>query len=297
MRFQKLLIGLVCVTVLFAAAASGQADPPDIVRHYTFIRQHSRLDVSGGITGGFWPLMIDGDFDLVTGWEPVGEITPAYRRFARFENVEADLINLSLSPLPAPATDLNATLNLTGLEGTVTPGALFFTGVENQGGTMKVTAVPRGPLLILTGRNQEPCCDFYHYELRAVARGVLQSDFNGDSNVNQIDFDVLSENIGKTGYDFLNPAADYSDPELAALGYAAQHGDANADNVIDGADFLILQTEFGAAGPGPVLDFPAAAGPIPEPASCLLAAMACAAVHGARVSKFRLGRRFLLRQC
>jgi hypothetical protein len=245
--------------------------------------------------GGFWPLMIQGDgegdsdFGIVVGWEQVSPVTPAYRRFARFVDVDADLFNLSLSPLPQLHHDLDATLNLTGLEGTVAPGSLNFTGVEDQGWPMKVTVVQRGPLITLTGRNQEPCCDFFHYDLRAVARGPLHADFNGDGAVNEIDLGTLKENIGKTGDDFLNPAADYSDPELAALGYAAEHGDANVDNVIDGADFLILQVEFGAAGPGPLLDFPAAAAIIPEPASG-------GAAMFAGVVLLRARRRFLVRR-
>jgi hypothetical protein len=267
----------------FAHAMPSLADLPQIRRQYSFLPQHSRLNVSGGITGGFWPLQIDGEFGVITGWEPTGPLTPAFRRFARFVDVEADLTDLGLSPLPAPATDLNATLNLTGLDGIPSPGALFFRGEEPQGGAITITAVPRGPLLILTSRHEAPCCDFYHFELRAVARGAVQSDFNGDSNVDQIDFNLLSENLGKTGYDFLNPAADYSDPELAALGYAAERGDANADNVIDGADLLILQTEYGAAGPGRLLDFPTAVSSIPEPDTCVFAALACGAVHRARL--------------
>jgi hypothetical protein len=282
MRLQHLFITLFSVTALCVLATPSPADLPQIRRQYTFLPQHSRLDVTGGFVGGFWPLMIDGDFGLVTGWEPTGPLTPAFRRFARFVDVEAELINLSASPLPAPATDLNATLNLTGLDGIPSPGALYFRGEEPQGGAITVTAVPRGPLLILTSKHQQPCCDFYHYELRAVAVGAVRSDFNGDSHVNEIDLDLLSENFGKTGFDFLNPAADYSDPELAALAYAAQHGDANADSIIDGADLLILQTEFGTTGPGALLDFPTAASSIPEPATCILAAFACGAVHRAR---------------
>lgn len=277
-----------CVAALVACASPGRADPPDILHQYTFIPNHSMLTVTGGLMGGFWPLMIDGDFGIVTGWEAVGPVTPAYRRFAKFVDVEADLINLSLSPLPQLHFDLDDTLKLTGLEGTIAPGSLNFTGVEDQGYPMKVTVVPRGPLIVLTGRNQESCCDFFHYELRAVARGPLRADFNGDGAVNQIDFGLLSDNIGKTGYDFLNPAADYSDADLAAIGYAAQHGDANVDNLIDGADFLILQSELGAFGAGPLIDYPAVGAAIPEPASWLLAGLAIAAVR-------RPGLRFSLR--
>ena len=264
----------VCLTWFAALATPVRADPPDILHEYTFVTSKSTLQITGGFGGFSWPLGIDGTFGIVTGWELQHPL--AYRRFAQFVDVKADLLDPRAWPLPSPATDLDDTLKLSSLDGKITPaGSLSFDGVENQGFPMHVDARQRGPLVVLTGSNQPDCCDHYSYTLRALGRGKLAADFNADGLVNRTDLATLSEHMGKTGHDFLLLTADYVDPDFEAAILAAEHGDADLNGLIDGADFLIWQAEVGRASPSLLASPAILATPIPEPAARLLAAMGC----------------------
>jgi hypothetical protein len=81
------------------------------------------------------------------------------------------------------------------------------------------------------------------------------ADFNGDGEVNLIDFNTLKDNFG------LMPAT-------------KAQGDANGDGNIDLVDFNILKDSFGQGGSASV----------PEPSSLLLAALGLLAIPAARRS-------------
>jgi hypothetical protein len=273
MRLLPRQIFAVSLTWFAALATTVRADPPDILHEFKFVTGKSTLQITGGFGGFYWPLGIDGTFGIVTGWEL--QHPPAYRRFAQFVDVKADLLDPRAWPLPSPATDLDDTLKLSSLDGKITTdGTLSFDGVENQGFPMHVDARQRGPLVVLTGSNQPDCCDHYSYRLRALGRGKLAADFNADGLVNQTDLATLNNHMGKTGHDFLLPTADYIDPDFEAAVLAAEHGDADLNGLIDGADFLIWQVELGGASPSMLASAAILATPIPEPAARLLAAMA-----------------------
>ncbi|MEM7682333.1 MAG: PEP-CTERM sorting domain-containing protein [Planctomycetota bacterium] len=83
-----------------------------------------------------------------------------------------------------------------------------------------------------------------------LAVSGFASDFNGDGNVDLLDFDILAGNFGQVG------------------GATMADGDANGDGNVDLLDFDVLAGEFGSTSPGAV----------PEPASLALVGLGGAAL-------------------
>ncbi|MEM7682806.1 MAG: dockerin type I domain-containing protein [Planctomycetota bacterium] len=79
---------------------------------------------------------------------------------------------------------------------------------------------------------------------------MFDSDFNGDGNVDLLDFDILASNFGTVG------------------GATMADGDANGDGNVDLLDFDVLAGEFGSTSPSAV----------PEPASLALLGLGGAAL-------------------
>ena len=109
----------------------------------------------------------------------------------------------------------------------------------------ELTAVQHGRLLHLFGENDEGCCDFFHYEFRALAYLTPHADANLDGNVDAADYVVWRKSLGQRG-----------------LGLAA---DGNFNNRVDAADFEVWRGHFGQ------MSEPSATGPtsanasLPEP--------------------------------
>jgi hypothetical protein len=229
--FRRLLLSIVAI---LSMATSAAADPPDVLRNYRFIPSRSTVDVTGGLAGFDMTLNIRGRFGLVTGYRH--EITPGPQPptldpFVKFVDVKAILYNpLSLAPWPSPGWDLDDTLNLSGLNGSFQlgdPAHLFFRGVDGQGQPIKLAAVRRGPLLYLRGANDPGCCDFFKYEVSALAHLAPYADFNLDGRIDKLDADTISANFGLAGE------------------AAFEQGDADGDGDVDGGDFIVWQTGIG----------------------------------------------------
>jgi len=117
-----------------------------------------------------------------------------------------------------------------------------------------LAGIQRGPLLYLRGESEPMCCDFFDYEIRALAHLAPYADFNLDGMVDRDDAATIMANIG------------------LLAGATFEQGDADGDGDVDGDDFLTWQMSI-----GPSVDLnvfaEAASGPlaIPEPASFALA--------------------------
>lgn len=258
----------VCMVAMYLPAVA-VAQPPDLLRNFRFVPRYSTLDVSGGFAGLDLELPIHGTFGLVTGFrspqDPPNPI-PSLHRYAQFFDVDAQAINpTDFGPY---SFDLDDTLNLSGLRGT--PGPLLlplenwqFRGVDGQKAPMSVLAIEVGRWLVLFGSNDAPCCDFFDYEITAVARQVPFADFDEDGDSDRDDLIRLVTNLGRT------------DRTLLA------HGDSDGDGDVDGRDFMNLQRDQGdtAAAAVALASSVAAAAAIqavPEPDSYLMGLLGAA---------------------
>ena len=248
-------IGLVMLTVL--AAVPAVAQPPDILRSYQFVPSRSTLVVQGGLAGFSLRLPVEGTFDFVTGYQ---YDFPYLNPYASFTNVDATAKNPDGS-IPI-AFDIDGSLNLSGLEGVPLPvGAPLdvyrFQGSDGQGAPVELFVVELGRWLYLEGGNSPGCCDFFQFEIQALARQTPFPDFNGDATVNNADLVEWESHYGEAG------------------GMA-------------GDDFLAWQRDFGTVAPtteyfesmiGAALasGFSAANVAVPEPRTLLLA-MCCIVV-------------------
>jgi hypothetical protein len=243
------IAALVVLASLWSQRAA--ADPPDILRSYRFIPSRSRVVQTGGIAGFVLPFTVRGRFDLVTGYEygPGPSLMP----YAAFENVDAWMI--PHSPL-AYVLSLDRTFNMTGLDGTFAdPNRLHFSGENDQGAAVRLTATLHGRLLHLAGATDPPCCDFFQYQINALAYLTPYGDFNFDGRVDTADFTVWRDTMGST-----------SDLEA----------DGNGDGVVDHADYLIWKSDAGTSIDLSMFDgFDGltAAG-VPEPSTFLLVSIA-----------------------
>ncbi len=198
-------IGLALLTAL--ATAPALAQPPDILRSYQFVPRRSTLEVQGGFAGLSLRLPIFGTFDFVTGFR---YDFPSLNPYAAFMNVEATATNpLSSSPF---SFDIDDTLNLSGLEGVPLPvGAPFdvyrFEGTDGQDAPMELIVASLGRWLYMRGGNDPGCCDFFQYEIRAIARQDSFPDFNNDAIVDSADLADWESHYGEdaamAGDDFL----------------------------------------------------------------------------------------------
>ena len=111
-----------CLLIQLTEVAKG--DPPDLLRRYLFLPRHSMLEQTGGIAGINIRYGINGQFDLVTGWEYLIDPPPiSIYPYAKFENVDAWASNPLLD---SPPLNLDQILNLTGLQGSQLPVAAPF---------------------------------------------------------------------------------------------------------------------------------------------------------------------------
>jgi hypothetical protein len=249
------------------------AQPPDLLRNYRFVPRYSTLDVSGGFAGFDMEMPIHGTFGLVTGYqshEDSPSVIPTLQRYAQFVDVAARAINpTDFGPY---AFNLDETLNLSGLEGV--PGPLMlplenwlFRGVDGQEAPMSLLAIEVGRWLVMHGSNDPPCCDFFNYEITAVARQVPFADFDDDGDSDRDDLIRLTANLGR------------------ANGSLLEQGDSDGDGDVDGRDFLNLQRDLGDT-PEAALALAAAATAVhavPEPGGFLLIYCATVALAGFRL--------------
>ncbi|QDT01601.1 PEP-CTERM sorting domain-containing protein [Adhaeretor mobilis] len=256
-------ISIAIVLVLLASwvlQTRVQALPPDRLTSYRFLPRHSRLHQSGGFAGWEVEGAILGTFDFLEGYESLGPMLPAFRHYAEFQDVDA----VWLHPAAFPGIDLDATLNLSGLDGKPLPlGAPFdafrFTGVEGQGEPMDLFVMRAGPWLYMRGHNEPGphTADYFNYEIRALARQTPFADLDEDDTVGASDVAMWSTSFGDSA-----------------------SGDVNDDGATSGLDFLSLQTQFGETVPelaGWDAAIAAASGAtaatVPEPGTLLLAGL------------------------
>ncbi|MGI9324656.1 MAG: hypothetical protein ACR2PZ_05505 [Pseudomonadales bacterium] len=222
---------------LFAASlfavltvSSSVAQPPDRLSNYRFLPRHSILHVQGGFAGFDIEANIFGKFGLVEGFrygsdEPSISPVPSLEPYAKFVDVKARAINpTDFGPY---SFNLDDTLNLTGLKGKPLPvlapfDVIQFRGEEGQGAPMNLTVVKFGRWLFMKGANEAPCCDFFDYEIRAIARRAPFANFTPDDRIDDRDLtawrDAFSRDAG---------------------------GDSDGDEDSDGSDFLALQQQMG----------------------------------------------------
>jgi len=237
------------------------ADPPDLLRNYRFLPRISTLNVSGGFPGIDLEMPIHGTFGLVTGYQYLEDPAhghPFLQRYAQFVDVDAKAINpADFGPY---SLDLDAALNLSGLDGVPGPLALplenwLFRGVDGQQAPMSLLAIEVGRWLVLHGANDPGCCDFFNYEITAVAHQMPFADFDQDGDSDRDDLVQLNANFGRAN---------------AAL---LEQGDSDGDGDVDGRDFLNLQRDQGDspdAALALVATAAAAVHVVPEPGSILL---------------------------
>lgn len=161
----------------------------------------------GGFAGLNLRLPISGSFDFVTGFRYE---FPNLQPYAAFTNVEATAADpTGITPF---SFDIDSSLNLSGLEGLPLPvGAPFnvyrFDGEDGQGAPMELFVAELDRWLYLRGGNDPGCCDFFQYEIRAVARQTPFPDFNDDAVVDDVDLmeweSHYGEATGMSGGDFL----------------------------------------------------------------------------------------------
>lgn len=275
----KSFLGLIVVclgAVTLPPTALG--DPPDLLRNYRFITRHSTLDVSGGFAGFDMDLPIHGSFGLVTGYRYTKDsidAIPRLQRYAEFVDVQAEAINpTDFGPY---SFDLDESLNLSGLEGA--PGPLMlpldnwlFGGVDGQGAKMSLHAIEVDRWLVMFGSNDTVCCDYFDYEITAIARQMPFADFDLDGDSDRDDFRRLVANFGLWDGGLWDGGLwDGGQSSEAMLEY----GDSDGDGDVDGTDFLNLQRDQGETVES-VLGFAtstvaSSVRTVPEPASYMLA--------------------------
>ncbi|MEQ8211707.1 MAG: hypothetical protein RH917_18030 [Lacipirellulaceae bacterium] len=256
-RFSWVVVLAVLVSSSLVSAPRAEAQPPDRLTSYRFLPRHSTLRQTGGFAGWEIEAPIYGTFDFIEGWRDLGPWLPAFEPYAEFANVDA----LWLHPAAFPGIDLDATLNLSGLDGTPLPvGAPFdvykFEGVEGQGQPMSLFAAKIGRWLYMRGENEPGpgTADFFEYDIRALARIRPFADLDGNDLVNGADITMWRDHFGQDTV-----------------------GDLDEDGSTAGSDFLALQRQQGEAVPDmAVLDATLAAASasitaVPEPGTLVIA--------------------------
>ena len=273
--------GLAFLFVQPATDALGQ--PPDFLRNYRFLPWHSTLHVTGGFAGFDIEANIFGKYGLVTGFNIGGPILPSLDPFAKFVDVRAQAINpTDFGPY---SFELDATLNLSGLEGEPLPiffpavlpniNVYKFKGVDGQGAPIKVHALTIGRWMFMKGENNAPCCDFFNYEFRSLARQAPFADVNDDDVVDDYDLARMMSNFGA----------------YSAADDMSSSGDTDSDGDIDGTDVLAWQRQHGERTPLDDFDAmltnilatsAASVEAVPEPCSLVLVSLALAASFAIR---------------
>jgi len=241
-----LIVGGLSAVLTLCTVSQTVGQPPDILRNYRFLPRHSILDVEGGFAGFDIEANIFGKYGLVTGFEydygdgtSITDISP--NPYAKFVNVHARAINpTDFGPY---SFNLDETLNLSGLDGYPLPiffpavlpniQVFRFEGVEGQGAPFEMHALTIGRWMFMKGANRAPCCDFFDYQIRAVARQVPFADFDGDDTVAASDLASWDSSYGLTS----------SDP------FSEFDGDSDGDGDWDGSEFLSWQRQSGETMP------------------------------------------------
>ncbi|TWT87202.1 hypothetical protein Mal64_27400 [Pseudobythopirellula maris] len=241
--------------MLLSAGTPASAQPPDQLRHYEFSPQLSRIHISGGFAGVDFRSPIGGEFDLLTGFEyrldPDDALfsirPPSLEPYALFKNVDAAYFDAFSNQ----RRDLDRLLNLSGLEGYPTDytfETIDFVGLDGQGAPIRLQARVGERRLVLSGRNNPSCCDFFDYEIKAVALLSPLGDYNFDYRTDINDYTLWVDTFGST-------------TDLRA--------DGNANGIIDAGDYGVWRDG--------TVDFrliPLGAS-IPEPSSAALVLIAC----------------------
>ena len=260
-----------CIICSASAKGAVAQDPLAQTRSYQFLPRLSTLRESGGFAGGMVDFRVLGTFDLTTRAGEVGPTDVWRLPTAKFEKVDA----WAAHPILAYVLNLDQTLGLSTLSGELLPlGAPIdvykFTGKTSQEAAVTLYAAPIGRWIYLRGEADPPCCDFFKYEIRAVARQTSSADSNRDGEVNRLDLANWISQFGR--------------PDSTASG-----GVAAPPNVVSGGDFLAWQRETGETPPDfAMLDalIVAASAPtvgaVPEPASIALAAIIAAGLLACR---------------
>jgi Dockerin type I domain/PEP-CTERM motif len=242
-------------------SAQASADPPLVLREYRFISDKSTVEVTGGFAGVDWPFNILGTFGLAKGYNYItsGPTDHAMLEpFAEFTNVKAILFDpRRASPMPSPGSDLDKTLNLSGLSGSFTvPNDLFFIGADGQGQALRLEAALSGRRLHLTGGTSDPiCCDFFNYRVDAWATQLPWADFDSNGIVEAADLTIWQQHFGST----------------VDVG---TNGDANGDGIVDASDYTVWRDQLGQSEA-----FSAGGGAgVPEPGTMLLVMVGTAAL-------------------
>jgi hypothetical protein len=261
MRIRRFLVSL-AVTVVFVGILSelASADPPDVLKRYRLIPQHSSLQVTGGFGGIYQDYDLFGKLGLVTGFtqDPVIDSPlPVLVPYAQFVDVEVAAVWSNPAAL-SPVIPLEHFVDLESLWSVYdAPPVLDFRGYDGQGAAFKLRAVQHGRLLHLRGTTQPICCDFFQYEINALAHQVPWGDFNYDGRVGASDYTIWRDTMG-------------SATDLRA--------DGNGDGIVDQADYEVWKADFGTeidmSMPASMFDdfggFASLA--VPEPASLALVA-------------------------
>ena len=248
--FSRLRCVLFCA-LSFHLAGVTLAQPPDILRKYRFLPGHSTLHVSGGFPGWDFESPVVGKYGFATGFEHDFDSAgfPVLDPYASFVDVDAYWIHpLILAPSPLDRIDLDQTLNLSGLEGHPVPlpavivppfgniELFAFHGEDGQGAPFRLHVLRAGRWMFMKGANDPPCCDFFNYRIRALARQIPFADFNDDNTVSAADLGLLQASFGT------------SSASLAT-------GDADGDGLVGGGDFFAWQRSYGETAP--TMDFDA----------------------------------------
>ncbi|QEG37817.1 hypothetical protein [Bythopirellula goksoeyrii] len=253
------------LTLLSLGLQSASAQPPDLLRSYRFIPRLSTLHQTGGLIGTDFHMPISGPYDFITGYQGSDSPLPSLNPYAQFANVEATVQH----PFYMEPHNIDNFLNLSGLDGTPVhhgPHGLVvyhFSGFDSQESRVDLHVATFRRWMFMRGGTEPLCCDFFGYDIKAIARQIPYGDFDDDGNVGASD--------------------------LAAW----QSGHDAAGNVLGGRDFLSWQRSYGETAPSigefdAMLDAAlvasgnAAISAIPEPASLILIAGFAMALVNAR---------------
>jgi len=259
------LLALVFGTLVFVESAPGTH--PVRQRSYEFLPRLSTLHQSGGIAGLDERFTIHGPFDFAS--ELNHSILPGPD--ARFLNVEA----WASHPILRYILPIDKTLQLSQLKGKQIfsgPHGLEvfrFRGEEGQGAPMKLHVATLGRWMYMRGQNDPPCCDFFNYEIRALARQDRWSDFDESGMVGADDLQRWEESFGTSqrlaeeadmlsGHDFLRWQRQFGEHEPSLTEF-----DAMIDTAIVAANSTTLTN-------------------VPEPTSSVLLAISSVFLTGRR---------------
>lgn len=228
MRLRAFSIGCVLLIGLLLGLNRTLAEPPDILTSYKFVPSLSTLRQTGGIAGFDWKMPVCGTYDFATGlrYEPRIPADAMLTRYAEFKNVNA----YGAHPTMDPGLSLDYVFNLSGLDGEPVyrdPAGLELYRFKGTAGfnepfsQVELLAARWGRWMYLRGHTEGPCCDFFEYELRGIARQLPSADWNEDGIVGADDLDQWIGNYGGqlSGRDFLAWQQQFGEvaPTLAAF--------------------------------------------------------------------------------